>query len=160
MGSLAGARQLNREIRRVLKAGGWYCVRAFCRSEAPSTAAALFAEIEAGRVDNLDLFRWRLAMLVHGQSAEGVELGKVWRIWHDHVSAADSDTRRWPPDQRLNLARWENVEARFSFPSMRELRALAEPGFDLVACEWPTYASAEHFPRILMRARPSGGGAQ
>jgi SAM-dependent methyltransferase len=155
MGSLAGARQLNREVGRILKPGGWYCVRAFCRSDHATSIAALFAELEGGRVDNLDLFRWRLAMLVHGDSAEGVALGKVWRTWRDHVRDGPSEARCWSADQRLNMARWEGVQARFAFPSLHELQALAEPSFDLVACEWPGYASAEHFPRLLMRARSS-----
>jgi len=153
MGSLASARQLNGEVRRVLKHGGWYCTRAFCRRDPGPTTDALFEELEGGGVDNLDLFRWRLAMAVHGDSADGVTLGKVWRTWQEHVRDVEADVRRWSADQRLNMARWENVEARFSFPSLSELRALAEPGFDLVSCELPGYASAEHFPRLLMRAR-------
>ncbi|HLJ21582.1 MAG TPA: methyltransferase domain-containing protein [Stellaceae bacterium] len=159
MGSLAGARQLNREVRRVLKPGGWYCFRAFRRSDEPSSLVALFAELERGRVENLDLFRWRLAMLVHGDSAEGVALGKVWRVWRDHARGHGTDGRRWSADQRLNMARWEGVEARFAFPSLAELEALAEPSFDLVACEWPAYEGGEHFPRISMRARPGEGSA-
>jgi len=160
LGSLAGARQLNREVRRILKPRGWYCVRAFCRSDTPPTAAALFEELESGSVDNLDLFRWRLAMAVHGESTEGVALGKVWRVWQDHVREVQSDARRWSADQRVNMARWEDVQARFSFPSLGELRALAEPGFDLVASESPSYESARHFPRLVMRARSSEGGSR
>jgi SAM-dependent methyltransferase len=158
MGALAGARRLNREINRVLAPGGWYCMRAFCRAERPTSPAALFEELASGRADNLDLFRWRLAMAVHGESVEGVSLGKVWRLWQDHIEAAPAvlDGRSWPADQRTNMARWEGVEARFSFPSLRELRALADPGFDLVACERPSYPSAEHFPHLLMRARRPG----
>jgi hypothetical protein len=160
LGTLAGARELNREIRRVLTSGGWYCMRAFCRSDLPTSPAHLFEDLESGRVDNLDLFRWRLAMAVHGDSVEGVELGKVWRVWQDYIRAApsfDAD-RRWTADQRTNMARWEGVEARFSFPSLGEIQELADPDFDLVACERPNYLSAEHFPRLLMRARrPSRG---
>jgi SAM-dependent methyltransferase len=153
MGSLAGARELNRELHRVLKRDGWYCTRAFCRADAGPSTEALFEEL-AGGVENLDLFRWRLAMAVHGESVEGVALGEVWRRWQRHVRDQHLDARRWSADQRLNMARWENVEARFSFPSMRELSGLAEPGFDLVARDLPSYGSAEHFPRLLMRARP------
>ncbi len=153
MGSLEGARQLNREIRRVLRGGGWYCTRAFRRSDVPTPTEALFEELEGGGVDNLDLFRWRLAMAVQGDSAEGVALGKVWRVWEQHVRDVQADARRWSADQRLNMARWENVEARFSFLSLAELRDLAAPGFELLSSDWPSYASAEHFPRLLMRAR-------
>lgn len=157
MGSLAGARALNREIGRVLAVGGWYCTRAFCRSDRPPAIAALFDELDSGRVDNLDLFRWRLAMAVQGQSGDGVALGRVWRIWQDHSRHVRSDAGRWSVDQRVNMARWEGVEARFVFPSLRELQAFAEPGFDLAACERPGYEGAEHFPRLLMRARAPGG---
>ena len=160
MGSLAGARRLNREIRRILKPRGWHCARAFCRSEKPGSLAALFEELDRGLVDNLDLFRWRLAMLVQGESDEGVSLGKVWRVWRDHVRDARSVAPGWSADQRLNMARWENVEARFSFPTISELRGLAEPDFDLVTFEWPKYASAEHFPRLLMRARAGEGASR
>jgi SAM-dependent methyltransferase len=155
LGSLAEARRLNREIGRVLKARGWYCMRAFCRSDRPSSPAELFEELESEPVENLDLFRWRLAMAVHGNSADGVELGKVWRIWQDHLRHSCFDARRWSADQRLNMARWEGVEARFLFPSLAELRELAGPEFDLMGCERPSYESAEHFPRLLMRARRS-----
>jgi len=158
LGSLAGARQLNREIGRVLKAGGWYCTRAFCRSAQPPSVAELFEELDCGCIDNLDLFRWRLAMAVQGESGDGVALGMVWRIWQDHERHVRLDVGRWSADQRVNMARWEGVEARFVFPSLRELQALAEPGFELVACEQPGYESAEHFPRLLMRARRPGGG--
>jgi SAM-dependent methyltransferase len=153
LGSLAGARHLNREIHRILRPGGWYCQRAFCRSDPAPSAAELFEELRAGGVENLDLFRWRLAMSVHGKSAEGVVLGKVWRVWQDHVRHYLEDGAHWSTNQRLNMARWEGVEARFSFPSSSELRALAEPDFDLQAWEQPGYESAEHFPRLLMRAR-------
>jgi SAM-dependent methyltransferase len=155
LGTLAGARQLNREINRVLTSGGWYCMRAFCRAERPTSPAELFEELASDRADNLDLFRWRLAMAVHGESVEGVSLGKVWRLWRDHIEAAPTvpGGHGWSADQRANMARWEGVEARFSFPSLRELRELADPDFDLVACERPSYSSAEHFPRLLMRAR-------
>jgi len=153
MGSLAGARDLNREIRRVLKHGGWYCTRAFCRSDAAPSVQALFEELAADGVDNLDLFRWRLAMAVHGQSVDGGALGSVWRRWQHHSRDVPTDTRRWSADKRVNMVRWETVEARFSFPSLAELRELANPGSDLVAREWPGYPSAEHFPRLLMRAR-------
>jgi SAM-dependent methyltransferase len=49
LGSLAGARHLNQEIHRILKSDGWYCTRAFCRSEPPASIAALFEELEAGQ---------------------------------------------------------------------------------------------------------------
>lgn len=153
MSSLAHARRLNQEMQRVLRPGGWYCLRSFCRSEQAPSIEAFFTELEAGSVQNLDLFRWRLAIAVHGDSRDGVVLGKVWQVWRDHIGRVRSDPRRWSEHQRINMARWEGVEARFLFPSAGELRGLAEPGFDLLAYELPSYECAEHFPRLLMRAR-------
>ncbi len=157
MSSLADARQLNQEMRRVLQPRGWYCLRSFCRSERTPSVEACFAELDSGRVQNLDLFRWRLAMAVHGESRYGVVLGKVWRIWQYYTGRVRSDPLRWSEHQRVNMARWEGVKARFLFPSRRELQELAEPGFDLVAYDLPAYESAEHFPRLLMRARRQPG---
>ena len=153
VGSLADARRLSREVARILRPGGLFCMRTFCRTEPAPSVAALFDELESGRVVNLDLFRWRLAMAVHGDTEGGVTMHDVWRVWRDHLRGARSQDRNWPAEQRLNMERWEGVSARHCFPSIRQLRELAEPGCDLVACDWPDYESAEHFPRLLMRAR-------
>jgi SAM-dependent methyltransferase len=152
---LAGPEQVNREVARVLRPGGEFCLRCFRRPDVPVAVEALFAELLAGRIRNLDLFRWMLAMAVHGDSSAGVSLNQVWREWERHVPDARAEQSRlgWSDEALANMQAWSRLESRYVFPSLAELRALAAPYFDLEACDLPEYEWGDQFPRLLMRRR-------
>lgn len=153
--NLECAALMNREVRRVLRPGGLYCLRCFCRPDRAQPPAQLFAELRSGRLGNLDLFRWLLAMSLQGNSPEGVSLREVWRTWRAWIPDPQAERNRlgWSEDALANMERWGTLEAHYSFPRMADLLALAEPHFDLVACDLPGYPWGERFPRLLMRAR-------
>jgi SAM-dependent methyltransferase len=153
--SLEAVVPLNREVHRVLRPGGLYCLRCFCRPDQSLSLAELFNELFSGRLRNLDLFRWLLAMAVHGDSRDGVRLRAVWRVWRERVPDPEPLLRRlgWSVDALANMERWGTLDSRYSFPTLLELRELAEPHFDLLSCDLPRYEWGERFPRLLMRAR-------
>lgn len=147
---------LNREVRRVLRPGGHMLIRTFCRPQERLRPAELFGDLKAGRIRNLDLFRWLLAMAVQGNSPNGVSLREVWETWSGQVPDPRALQGRlgWSEDALLNMERWANSEMTYSFPSLRELRAIAAPGFSVEACERPTYEWGALFPRLALRALP------
>jgi SAM-dependent methyltransferase len=157
-GSLEAAASLNREMGRVLRQGGLYCLRCFCRPDRALPVAALFDDLFSGRLRNLDLFRWLLAMTVHGESRQGVRLRSVWRVWKERVSDPEAlrDPLGWSEAALTNMERWGTLDTIYYFPTLAELRDLADPCFDLIDCDVPRYEWGESFPRLLMRAR---GGA-
>jgi SAM-dependent methyltransferase len=154
-GALADAARAHGEIRRVLRPGGLYAIRCFCRIEPLPSVGALIEDLQSGRLANLDLFRWLLAMAVQGDGPAGVALDAVWRAWAAHVPDAAALCRRvgWTTDALASLQAWENAGVRFSFPSRAELAALVEPGFERLEWQLPSYQPAMCFPRLLMRAR-------
>lgn len=156
LGSFENAVRLNREVRRVLRDGGLYCLRCFVRPDGQERFDDMFDELFAGRVPNLDLFRWRLAMAVQGTSNAGVSLDETWKIWDrrvgDRVSAL-AQRHGWPESALRNIDRWKGGRMRYFFPSLGELTMLAEPYFEVLSCDVPTYAWGERFPRVAMRAR-------
>jgi SAM-dependent methyltransferase len=155
LGSYENAVRTNAEIRRVLRDRGLFCLRAFLRPDRPEAVEGLFGELAQGSVSNLDLFRWRLAMAVHGSSRAGVRLSEVWRCWSEHLGDGRSAAERhgWPDAARRNFERWRDFEIRYYFPSLAELHALAAPCFEVLSWEIPRYEWGERFPRIVMRAR-------
>lgn len=150
-----GAEDLNREVRRVLRPGGRFCIRGFTRPPRPDSIEALFDALAAGRFPNLDLFRWLLAMAIQGDSPDGVSLHRVWEAWHAHVPDPQAHPARpaWSADALANLEAWRGTGSRYVFPTLAELRARAAAHFD-VTVHVPPYAWGERFPRLVMRPRP------
>lgn len=111
VGNLEEIARLNSELHRVLRPAGMLCLRCFCRPDKPESVERLFDELFAGRMQNLDLFRWLLAMAVHGASRDGVALRAVWSEWNERVLdfTALREQYDWPDDavasrQSMNCA--------------------------------------------------------
>jgi len=155
LGSLDAAARLNREISRVLKPGGLYCLRCFVRPDRPPSAESLFQELFAGHARNPHLFRWLLAMAMQGDSPQGVLLDAVWREWNEQVADARAAIARcgWPERSDQAFERMRGMNTRFYFPRAADLRQLAEPLFDVVEFRVPDFEWGECFPTLVMRSR-------
>jgi SAM-dependent methyltransferase len=150
---LAGPAAMNREVHRVLRRDGEFCLRCFRRPDTPASIEELFVALFAGRFPNLDLFRWLLAMAVQGDSPAGVSVNAVWRVWRSHVPDVQAHRERlgWSAEALANMERWSRMETRYTFPTLAELRALADEHFTLIACDFPGYEWGEQFPRLVMK---------
>lgn len=155
LGSLEDAAIMNGEVCRILRPGGLFCLRCFCRAERPQPVRQLFEELLSGNVRNLDLFRWLLAMGVQGTSSQGVDLRSVWKVWKGRIPDCGALQAKfgWSQDAVANIERWSEANMRYRFSTLGELRELVAPWFDLLDISIPKYEWGERFPRLLMRAR-------
>jgi len=154
--SLRDATLLNGEVRRVLRPGGLFCIRCFARPARGLTIGGVFDELRAGRIANVFLLQWLLAMAVHGTTRDGVILDTVWRAWRDQVPRPRDLFARhgWPENSDWTFDRWKGVRIRYSFPTAEELGEIAAPLFDGVERHVPAYPWGECFPSMIMRAGP------
>ena len=150
-----GPAQVNSEVARVLRPGGEFSMRCHRRLDRNAPAAELFERLFAGAIGDLDMFRWLLAMAVHGDSHTGVRLGDVWRAWNERVPDVSQAQARygWKAQAVANMEGWRDATSRYVFPSLAQLRELAEPHFELAGCDIPGYEWGEHFPRFTWRRR-------
>jgi len=155
LGRSAEAALLNAEMRRVLRPGGAVLMRCFCRPAAGLGIDALFDELFSGRIRNLDLFRWLLAMAVHGASTSGVAVRSVWEHWARRVPDARARRSRmgWTEDALDNMERMATATMHYSFATLEELLAVAAPAFEVLERDTPGYAWGELFPRIVLLRR-------
>jgi SAM-dependent methyltransferase len=155
VGSRADAALTVREVHRVLKPGGLFCLRNFARPQQTLTVEALLAEVRAGRPSNAFLLRWLLAMAVHGASGDGVRLDDVFQAWMRRFQDVRAllAPRGLLDDAEWAFSRWQGLGVRYYFPDPAELHALASPAFDLVEYRVPAYERGECFPSLVMRRR-------
>ena len=155
MGSFDRAQAMNREIRRVLRPGGHYCVRAFARPQRAETMSEVMHALTEGGMQNATLFRWRFAMALRVRSREGVRIGAIWDAWCDHAADPQALAARngWTGDELAAMENYRDVEARYYFPSRAELRELAGHQFEWLGVEYGGFECGDRFPRIAMRAR-------
>jgi hypothetical protein len=109
-------------------------------------------DLRQKRIGNFHVFKWRLAMALHGPLEDGVRLGDVWDAWRDLVPdpqplAADLG---WPMEIINTIQNYRNVDTRYTFPTLDEARTLAV-GFDIVAVHVPAYELGERCPTLIMR---------
>ncbi len=124
---LEGPALLNREVHRVLRPGGEFCLRCHRRPDVPHSIERLFEWLHAGRFQNLDLFRWILAMAVHGDSIEGVSLHRVWETWREHVPDAKALAARFGWTDADQCARTALLRARALRPSRLRVGRAVSP---------------------------------
>lgn len=155
LGNLADATAFNSEMHRVLKPGGSVLMRCFCRPPAGLEIDALFQQLFAGGIANLDLFRWLLAMALQGSFATGVSVRIIWEQWARRVPDARALQARlgWTDDAIANMERMAGATMTYNFASLEELLQAAAPGFDVIEHDSPGYAWGQLFPRIVLRAR-------
>jgi SAM-dependent methyltransferase len=161
LGCYRDAQRASQEVRRVLRGGGLFCLRCFARCDRPRSSDELYADLLGAPELDLQLFHWRLAIAVQGDSPEGVCVHDVWRTWQERVPdlRAEQQRRGWPAepitaiDQSM-LANWKESRLRYYVPNRSELRALALEVFDLIDDrEVPGDAKDIGFLRLVMRAR-------
>ena len=155
LASLADAALVNREVQRVLRPGGRFYMRCFSRPERGFSVGEIFDALRAGRVANVFLLQWLLAMAVHGDTREGVALDAVWRAWSEGAPRPRELFARcgWPEDSGWTFERWKGVAVRYSFPTASELGEITAPLFDVAERRVPAYPWGECFPSLVMRPR-------
>lgn len=144
-----------RGVRRALRADGLFVMRFFVRPEAREAPDRVMDDLLHARIGSFHAFKWRLAMALHGGLDDGVRLAEVWRVWHEAVPdpAALAARLAWPVAEVRTIDAYRDAGARYTFPTLAELRAILEPAFDELACRVPDYELGARCPTLVLRPR-------
>src|SRR5262249_17829398 len=146
--------RLLQQLRRVMKPGAVAAVRCFCAPDPPESTEDLLAALDRGEIRELNIFKWRLAMLIAAQDPD-------FRV---PVAEILAQFNRLFPGRKALLARtgWERAEFDFidgyatqahalRFMPEAPLLALCRAVFPATQVLRPSgYALAERCPMLLL----------
>lgn len=152
---LVGSRSyeaLSREVSRVLRPDGRFIMRFFVRPEQPESLAIILDDLRHNRIGNFHVFKWRLAMALHRSFASGVAVADVWKEWKATGINADVLVREldWSRSAIETMDVYRASDARYSFATLKELRASLAPYFCEVSCCFPSYELGDRCPTFLL----------
>jgi hypothetical protein len=153
--SAEGYHEVSAEVCRVLRSEGHFAMRFFVRPDPAESSAHVFADLASGLIGNFHILKLRLAMALDDQVDVGVRLGDIWEAWNAERLDAETLSQRlnWPRAAISTIDAYRGLETRYTFPTLKELRARLSDHFVELACHIPAYELGERCPTLLMAPR-------
>lgn len=152
---------VSQSIRRVLTRRGMAAFRCFVKPATPETPERVLADLWTGCVPSFHVFKWRLAMALQETAEEGVELHAIWSHWADSVDPEKLARHLgWSPKVIATVDNYRGVRARYTFPTLAQLRQVLRQEFVEVRCEFPNYALGDRCPMLTLQPRSNSARAE
>jgi len=146
--------RLHRELRALLRPGGRMLFRFFIRKNSRETIDDVLNDLNAGRIGNFHVFKWRLLQALHDDN-EGVLLGQVWDVW-DKLGLTPSQLSKrhgWPEEEVLTIDSYHGKDIRYWLPNKSELEELLAADSRVLSITQGHYELAELCPVVLFEPR-------
>jgi Methyltransferase domain len=145
-------RALVRSMRRVITRHGRVLMRFFIRPETAEPVASVIDDLWRGSIGNFNVFKWRLAMALHGTLDEGVRLDDIWQAWRAAIPEPEQLASRlgWPLPVIRTVDVYHGVATRYTFPTLAEVRSIVAQAFAEEACVFPGYEMGDRCPTALL----------
>ncbi len=154
----SGYREILLAVSRLLRPGGRLINRFHVRPDRSESVDAVLADLRAGRIGSFHVFKWRLAMVLHGEGSDGVRLGDVWEAWQA-CGIAEAELCRltgWPHAVVASMHAYRDSDARYRFPTLAQVHELCAERFLVRTCHFPSYELGERFPIMSLEPRAAG----
>jgi SAM-dependent methyltransferase len=149
-----GYRQLSSEVVRVLRSGGKFVIRLFVTPETAETAEAVIEDLKNGRIGNCEVLRWRLNMALQESTTAGVRLGDTFTYWQGTgLRSFVTNVLGWPPLALDVMEAYRDMNTRFTFPTLAQVRGVLTEHFYEIDCLVPHYEIGERCPTLVLERR-------
>ena len=147
---------LGREVRRVLRPGGSFCLRVFASPETSESLERVRASLDRSEIPSFHVLKWRLAMCVQTSPSQGVKLDDIWRAFRDIAPDPQAlcDRLGWDPAVTGTIESYRGSATRYTFPRLSEIQDIMGRFFEGTNRLTPSYALGERCPSLAwMRSR-------
>ncbi len=136
------------ESARVLKRTGLLVLRCFIRPERSETLENVFAALHAGMIGSFDALKWRVAMAITPDEELSVAVTDIYAAFEMLFPDRDQLAKctGWSRTAIDTIGAYKGMAARYTFPTMSELRKLASPFVDVFDIRQGHYELAERCP--------------
>jgi SAM-dependent methyltransferase len=143
---------LGAEIQRALRPGGRYVIRPFVRPHHSETLDAISDDLWSGKIGNVHILKWRLAMARHGSLDQGVRLGDVWTTWNQLMPDTHAAAQRlgWSHGEMDTVNAYRDRDTIYTFPTLAELRQILAAHFVELDCHVPAYELGDCCPTMVL----------
>lgn len=159
VGTMENYHAVTAEASRVLKPEGHYLMRFFVRPDQREEIETLVDELQNGRIGNFHIFKFRLAMSLHGTLEEGVRVGDVWEAWNAQGIDVDELAQKlgWTREEIMTINAYRNVDTRYFYPTLAEARETMSKHFEELSCHILDYEFGTQCPTLYMKKRTANG---
>lgn len=144
------------EAARLLKLGGRLILRCFVRPDVPEKIRRLREEVLAGTVATFHSFKWRLAMAVCGEmNSPNITARDIFAAFTDLFPPSKdlAHITGWSSTSINTIEVYKDSQAIYSFPTLQELRLMADPHLHEIACKYGDYELARCCPILVWERR-------
>jgi SAM-dependent methyltransferase len=151
-------RAVTREVHRVLGPRGEFIHRFFVAPPKRDPLPNVLADLRSARIRGFHAFKWRLAAAVQERFESGVRLGDIWDVWHAEISERGPPpvALGWSHETISTIDAYRGSNARYTFPTLDEVRRSFASSFVEAACHTPTYELGERCPILRLLAQRRG----
>ncbi|MFH1044120.1 MAG: class I SAM-dependent methyltransferase [Pseudomonadota bacterium] len=144
------------QLSRMLKPGGKILIRFFVSPEAGETCAEVCREALRGRIAGFHAFKWRLSMAVaaesHGPNISVADTHAAFnRLLPDRKRLAMATG--WSHEDIATIDLYRGSPARYSYPSLAQLRRVIAQRFKETVSTHGSYELAERCPILILESR-------
>jgi hypothetical protein len=142
-----------REMARVLQPGGKVVLRVFVSPETPEHSDAVIDDLLHKRIGNSNALRMRLFMALQPSATRGVQVSDVSAFW----TSAQIDEKflitelAWPASAIGIFEVFKNMNLRYSFPTLAELKVVFSDHFIELDRYIPGYEIGSRCPTIVLQ---------
>jgi SAM-dependent methyltransferase len=149
----AGFRNLFNELARVLRNNGLLVARFFTQSEQKQDPDDVFRQLSDGELSNFHEFKFRLNMALQESAEAGLVVRQTWDYWiNRRIDFAQLAAERdWPLAEIQTLETYRDSDLAFAYPTLTEVRTVAEGLFEEVRCETHSYPLGDNCPTLCFR---------
>lgn len=134
-----------KEIRRLLKPGGYFIHRFFTQLNEPETPDVVLNSPD----ENFHAYKWRLAMSLQDDFLSGVELHSIWEK-HQKLK---KENHLWANEEESTINAYRNVSTKYTFPTVSEVSALTQPFFNILRTSFGDYTLSNRCPIIVYQSK-------
>ena len=145
--------QLFSQLKRVIRPGGKLVIRIFASPDSGETCAAVCRDAMAGQIAGFHAFKWRLSMALAAESQNpNLFVADTREIFNRLLPDREqlSRTTGWNPEDIATIDFYHESPARYSYPTLPQLRRVLPQEFRETGLLRGSYELAERCPILAL----------